>query len=141
MLGGWFLPDGNCDFRRFDMYGFFQSGVGSDCRLSAPLLVPDGVRLTSMSCTVLDDTSAIEIEVDLFRSEIALPGVSTGGVFTTNTSVDSSDFQTLSAPAGGGHVVQPGWAYRLSVDFGPGTPPGSGELRFYGCTIGYAPPD
>lgn len=111
--------------------------AAEDCDLIAPVALPDAKTLTSLTCTLYDQSPLNTMQGHLVRVDLVTGALST--VFTTAGTVDSGSLQQLTdtTPFVGTAVVDNGrYAYYLTgaysqTDF---TTVGNG-LRVYGCRV------
>jgi hypothetical protein len=121
-------------------FAYFMADPGAgaeDCDLIAPIALPDGRTLSSITCTLSDASPLNTLQGQLIRVDL-LTGLPTT-VFTTPGTVDSGSLQQLgdTTPTAGTAIVDNGrYAYYVTgayswTDF---TTTGN-ALRVYGCRV------
>jgi len=127
-----------CDLR--DIIGghsYYEASSGTDCRAVAAVHLPDGVTLSSMKCTVIDNSSIVgaQIVVELYRFSLTSWFVET--VLLTTASVDSGNNQIISDTNPPAQAIDnTNFAYLLHARFGNGAPVGT-LVGLFGCSIAY----
>jgi hypothetical protein len=129
-----------CHLKRSLDFDYFEN-PGFGCRAAAPLSLPHGATITSISCLVYHD--AAETTSNIYPVTLNRIDLSTGTEYTlfdTSTPTTAIGLQTLtSTPATGQVVNNNNNAYDVYVDFdltGLTSPIG---LRLYGCKVSYQP--
>ena len=117
---------------------FTFRGTGTECDADAPIQLPDGVTVLSMSCTIFDDNNVGEGGISVALRRVRLSDGASGDVFITPASTDTGTVATytdVGASFGTGLIDNSSYAYSLRADFGIGLP--SSLLRLYGCSVDY----
>jgi hypothetical protein len=112
------------------------------CRAVAPVMLPHGATLTSMSCRVADIFDGGDVSVDLIGRSLSADATAT--VFLTDDSTDLGN-QTLTDGDPDSPVVDnTSFAYTLAVDYELDDPGVFADvtfrLAFTGCSIAYDAP-
>ena len=115
---------------------FSFSGTSTACGAIAPIQFPDGVTLSSMSCSVFDSSATVGnqiVDVTLRRSNLTTQIV--GTVFVTGATVDSGTQTITDSTTTLGVIDNSTYAYILWADWGAAA--ASGAVRLYGCSVTY----
>jgi hypothetical protein len=131
-LGGSFL----CYDNKSSGAYFSFRGTGTECDADAPIQLPDGATLTTMSCTIYDNNPTEAVTVALRRVNMNNGG--SADVFLTPPSATTASIDPYVdlAPFPGTSIVDNvTYAYSLRADFGLGLP--TATLRLYGCRVEY----
>jgi hypothetical protein len=115
---------------------FSFRGTGTECDADAPIQLPDGATVLTMSCTIYDNNPTDGISVALRR--VRLSDGASADVFLTPTSTNTGTVASYTDTApflGTGVIDNETYVYSLRADFGIGFP--TSLLRLYGCSIDY----
>jgi hypothetical protein len=129
-----------CHLKRSLDYDYFDNAdIG--CRVTAPISLPHGASISSISCLVYHD--AAESTSSIYPAALNRVDLSTGAeytLFATSTATTASGLQTLTSTPFGTQIVNNNSnAYYVYLDFdltGLTSPSG---LRLYGCKVPYQP--
>ena len=130
------LDDAGCTIQHNTIAYSYFTGTAGSCDAIAPIQLPDGVTLTSLTCSVSDTDSTTDhliTDVTLRRNRLGTAGVET--VFVTPSSNDSGLQNISDTTTTSGVVDNSTYAYILWLDYG--NPAASSLVRIYGCSIAY----
>lgn len=123
-------------------YGYFEtsSSATGSCDVVTGIALPDGVTLTGMSCTLLDNTPATSMDGRLYRTNLTTGASEV--VYDTASTIDDAGIQVLSvnlANNPGAELVNNAlYVYSLTVNYSAGDFTGIGDAgRVYGCSVTY----
>lgn len=125
-----------CQTERNTEVYFRFAGAGGNCDAMAPIQLPQGDTVTSLSCTILDNNAAGAAQIAVQLRRIAFSNGVASTIFTTPNSVDSvsvAQYADATATAGTAVIDNNTYSYALKADFG--TPVPGASMRLYGCKV------
>lgn len=133
------LGTGSCSLQRTGNYAHFLETNGG-CNAVAPISLPHGKTVTSISCSVYDDEGATTpniVGVAFSRNSLSIDWADT--ILANLTATTAAGLQTLTADTVYADALIDNYKYTyyvsLHFDLTGATSPYS--LRLYGCTVAY----
>lgn len=122
-----------CTINQGNFYLTFSAG--SSCDAFASIQFPDGVTVTGMNCTILDNDATAGTDIFVILKRIDLTTGANSSVFSTPTSTDNAAVQVINdLTTTIGSIDNTNFTYFLWADLG-GTV--GFNLRLYGCNVSY----